>query len=155
MTFTNYDLKQQLKQVVNSKSNVSRSISSSSINAGDNEIDLQVSIENRKFNKIGNYGKEVIFYDNSTATILQPMPCMRWSCKKTPDANGVTTLDKELECTVLTVGNTNIVLGYSFEDCGVSTELELLIDLGDSELLMNNNFFSTKAKTHAKDGVNL
>ena len=154
LTITNYGLKQQLKNITNTSTGGKvRSVTSGVGGGSEESEEIPIAITNKKFNKIGNYGKEIIFYDNSKAFIPQPMPCMKWMPKKAPDSTGTVTLNKELTATVLTVGNENVVLGFHADECGVCTELELLIDLGDSELLMNNEFYSIKAKTHVKDGV--
>jgi hypothetical protein len=45
------------------------------------------------------------------------------------------------------------VLGFTGASCGVCTDLELLVDLGETEVYMTDEVLSIKAKNHAKDGV--
>lgn len=153
-TITNHVLRQQIKNISSSNSSRIRSSSTGAVgNPDDEEEQLNIKMEQRKFRTIANYGTLIKFYDNTTAEILQPMPCIRWTCKKTPDTNGEVTLNTELECTVLTIGNKSVVLGYPGTICGLNKELELIIDLGDTELIMNNDFYSVKATHHVKDGL--
>jgi hypothetical protein len=152
-TPTNYVIRQQIKNISNSKTIRVSSGSESGIRSEDEQID--VNVVNKKFVKIGDYGNEIIFYDNTKARIIHPMPCMKWSCKKAPDENGVVTLNTELEATVLILGDSQIVLGFPSSNCGLNKELELLIDLGDTELIMNNDFYSVKAAHHVKDGMEI
>jgi hypothetical protein len=158
-TPTNYVIRQQLRNISNrSSARVSRANSAVNANASAETADNQetkIEITNRKFRKLGNYCTEIIFYDNTRATILHPMPCMKWTSPLAPDENGDVELTDELEATVLTVGDTSVVLGFPGNICGLSRQLELLIDLGDTELLMNNEFYSVKAKHHARDGVEI
>lgn len=153
-TPTNYVIRQQIKNISSSNSTRIRSSPTSAVgNPEAEEEELTVKLEQRKYRTIAAYGTKIKFYDNTTADILQPMPCMKWSPKKAPDSNGEVTLNTELECTVLTIGDTSVVLGYPGNQCGLNHELELLIDLGDTELIMNNDFYSVKAAHHVKDGV--
>jgi len=153
-TITNHVLRQQLKNIATGTSTKVQNIATSNTSTLEETEETEaLEITTKKFQKIGDYGNTIIFSDNTTAKILQPMPCMRWTPKKTPDNKGVVTLSDQLEATVIKQGNKQYVLGYTGTFCGVCTELELLIDLGETEILMNNEFYSVKAPTHAKDGV--
>ena len=115
--------------------------------------DAGIKIEEKKFKIISNYGTKVITTDNMVVNILQPLPCARWTSTKIPDSQGKVILDKEITCTVLTVGGTSVILGFSNTACGLCTDLELLVDLGETEVYMTDEVLSIKAKNHAKDGV--
>ena len=113
----------------------------------------QVTLEEKKFKIISNYGNKIITTDNKVAEILQPLPCVRWGSPVNPDNQGKVFLRNEIGCTVLTVGDRSVVLGFTGASCGVCTDLELLVDLGETEVYMTDEVLSIKAKNHAKDGV--
>ena len=158
-TITNYDLGQQIRKIANqSQSSRIRSTGTSSTDTTTDTTTIQdtkITLESKPFKKLGNYNTELICNDGTRAVIIQPMPCMKWSSRKAIDNNGDVELDVELSAAILTVGDTSIALGYYATDCGLSKDLEILIDLGDTELLMNNEFYSVKAKHHARDGVEI
>ena len=154
-TITNYVLRQQLQNIANSKSN---RVSSTTTNtttgsaATSSDTDNTVKIETKKFNKLTNYSEEIVFYDGTKAKILQPAPFVKWTSKKT-DSAGNSTLDSEMEATILTVGNQRVVLGFSSTNCGLSHQLELLVDLGESEVIINDEYLSIRTKHLAENGV--
>lgn len=122
-------------------------------NATTNNGEVGIKIEEKKFKIISNYGNKVITTDNMVVDILQPLPCARWASTKIPDGQGKVILDNEITCTVLTVGSTSVILGFSNTTCGLCTDLELVVDLGETEVYMTDEVLSIKAKNHAKDGV--
>lgn len=158
-TPTNYVIRQQIKKIATSKSlRVSANTggsTSTGVEENEEKAETQVTLQSKQFRKLGKFGAEVICTDGTHAQIMQPMPCMKWGSKKSFTSNGEVTLSNILNVTVLTVGEKSVCLGFDGTDCGVNTELEVLIDLGDTELIMNNEYYSVKAKHHAKNGVEL
>ena len=163
---TDHYLRQQLKKITTNPtpyltpnkmgeptgaSSASASVGSSG--TGNATTNNSVKIEEKKFKIISNYGNKVITTDNMVVNILQPLPCVRWMSTKIPDSQGKVILDQEITCTVLTVGSTSVILGFSNTACGLCTDLELLVDLGETEVYMTDEVLSIKAKNHAKDGV--
>ena len=150
-TITNHVLRQEINKIAGGGSNIIRGGGGGG-SATDSSESIDISIETKTFRKLGNYLKNIICDDGTSAMILHPMPCMKWTSRKTM-TDGEVALDTPLEAVVLTVGSQSVALGYPSTDCGLSKDLELTIDLGDTEIIMNDEFYSLKAKTHAKDGV--
>lgn len=94
----------------------------------------------KKFQKI--HHNTLILDDGSHATILQPIPCLKWKALAQPDSKGTMTLKRKLEATILTVGNEQICLGIR----GQTDELEMILDMGDSEIRVNDNYVNIKTK---------
>lgn len=152
VTITAHQLRQELKGVV--KNNTGIRINNSTNESGEETSnDGTLSVENKQFNKIS--GESIICTDGTRATILQPMPCMAWHTIKAADSDGVVNLENTLSVTVLNVSDKHYVLGYPSSTCGTSSELEFLIDMGETEILLSDNFCSIKSKNIIKDGLKI
>ena len=153
-TITNYVLKQQLKNIQSNKPTLRSSGGGVSSSTGGTD-EIEVSVDTKAFHRISNYGKTILFNDNTTAPLLSPLPCVRWKSKNKEDSNGTATLGKDLSATVLKLGDKQVVIGYDPTMCGTATDLEYLIDLGETEVYLTNEFLSVKSKTIAKNGVEI
>jgi hypothetical protein len=152
-TITNYVLKQQLKNIQSNNKPTLRSGGLGSSTNTDDEI--EVSIDTKQFHRISNYGKTILFNDNTTAPLLSPIPCVVWKSKNKEDSGGTATIGKDLSATVLKLGDKQVVIGFDPTLCGTATDLEYLIDLGDTEVYLTNEFLSIKSKTIVKNGVEI
>lgn len=105
-------------------------------NKGTNSI-----IVNKKFNKIKE--NSIICTDGTKALILNPLPCIKWKCRATPDETGVRQLVKTLDAVLIKGENNNY---YCISIRGSTTQLELVIDYGDTELRLNNKYLYIDSK---------
>ena len=156
-TVTNEMLRRELKHMV--KTNTPVTISS---NTGDNNTngvtnaetgEAIITVSQKQFKTLTDDCNTLICTDGTKATILQPVPFMKWHCIHTPDNNGIVTLENTLEATILTIDKKHYCLGFPNKYCGVATDLEFLLDLGETELIMNNEYYSIKSKVTVKDGI--
>lgn len=148
-------LRQQIRNIQSNTKPTVRSTSSAATGTSDDNDEVEISIEKKAFHRIGNNGTTIIFNDNTTAQLLSPAPFIRWNTKNKPDANGTATISKDIKATVLSLGKTRVVIGYDPVDCGVCNEFEYLVDLGDTEVAITNEYLSIKAKTLARNGVEI
>lgn len=85
---------------------------------------------------------EIILKDKTRATILFTYPCLKWKCLVTPDDKGVMKLTKPLEATILKLGKEQYCIGIR----GSTKELETIIDMGTSEMRINDDYINIKTK---------
>ena len=152
-TITNHVLRQLIQNTAKPTTNKIQTSSSNSTTETEEEV--EVNITTKEFHRIGQHGTTIIFNDNTTAPLLSPIPCIQWKAATKEDTNGTAALSIDIKATVLQIGKTQIILGFDPTTSAVSTQLEYLIDLGESEVRMTNEYLSIKAKTLAKNGVEI
>lgn len=149
-TVTNQDIRRQLQQVVTR--NTPLIAAGTTGNSENPETPSNISIEQKQFKQLK--GEDtIICLDGTTATLLQPLPFVKWHCVNSMDSSGISTLTDTLDVVILTIDKKGYVLGFPSRDCGFSEELELLVDMGDTEVVINNEYISTKSKATVKDGI--
>ena len=155
-TITNADLRRQLKQVVhNNTPHMARATGENNTAVENAEATTTgaITVSTKQFKKLSNNCNSITCMDGTKATILHPMPCMKWHSLKTPDEHGEVVLHDVLEATIITIDGKHYVLGFPAKDCGVNKELEVMIDMGDTEVILNDEFCSIKTPNKIQDGV--
>ena len=152
-TITNHVLRQLIQNTA--KPTSTKIQTSASNGTTETEEEIEVSITTKEFHRIGKNGTTIIFNDNTTAPLLSPIPCIRWKAATTEDANGTAALSIDIKATVLQIGKTQVILGFDPTTSAVSTQLEYLIDMGNTEVRMTNEYLSIKSKTLVKNGVEI
>ena len=108
-----------------------------------------ISLKEKKITKI--QGNKVICSDGLKAPLFSPMPCLFWKGNKDDGKNGVISLSNSL--TGLFIIDEHTDKAYCIGIQGHSDEFEVRIQIGKTELRMNNVYSSLKAKHIIKNGL--
>lgn len=92
----------------------------------------------------------VITNDGITARLFSPLPCLHWKCLVSPNSAGECVLENALTgLFVVDSDNTYYCIGVN----GNSSEFELRIQFGSSEVRMNKDFLNVVTKHLVKNGL--
>lgn len=109
----------------------------------------QTTINTKKIKQLK--GTTIILDDGKKAQILLPIPGMTLRATSNLESDGGYTLRKNIKATILETDTTNYCLGIS----GDTDELTLKIDMGESEIEINNLYTNIKTPHIVCNGVEL
>lgn len=142
---TPHMLRKKLSEVQKQAQTGVRGISSSSTTTEDNMV--QLTLAEKEIDRVQN--EYMICADGTKAKLYSPIPGVKWRCLAPVGSQGIIALNKPLTGLILSDGENNYCLGVN----GDTSDFEILLQIGDSEVRITELFVNIKSKLLVKNGV--
>jgi len=94
-------------------------------------------------------GDKMVTKDGVKAKLFNPMPGIKWYCRGVTGSQGLIALEKPLTGLFLTDGETSYCLGVT----GDTSEFEVVIQIGNTEIRVSDLYLSMKSQLTVKNGL--
>lgn len=143
---TNYMLQKKLAEV-NVESRIGAVALQNKSNTSASQEVGSWNIVEKKITQV--QGDKMIAEDGTKAKLYNPMPGLKWYSRGVTGNQGLIALEKPLTGLFLTDGETSYCLGVT----GDTSEFEVVIQIGNTEIRVSDLYLSMKSQLTVKNGL--